>query len=193
METSFDEQYRIDRVKAFLIETPEQYEKLVMIADRMLKYVTSKREGYLEGKDMVNDLMIKIIEGGRDWDYKQHPDLYSCIKSLIKSEVSNYIRNGYNSKREINNDTECSDEEFLERKWNDSAEHIISEKDDRTEEMGILDGEAKKFSELEKATYEGWKKGLSNKEIALANNVNVNDIVYAKKRVQRRFKKIINQ
>lgn len=85
-----DSELIIKKFTEVILHNPKLLNKWVKYAERLLtKYFNGKGARHFKPKDVVYEILIKLIEGKRKWDMKKVPEIDKLMCMLIKSFVYN--------------------------------------------------------------------------------------------------------
>ncbi len=95
----------------------------------------------IQAEDIVQDVVLKTIEGTRKWDQNKHPDLYLWLQNQIDSEISNLVRSSWNKK--YVSESTLSDPAIIEGVDTNTPESILLNTEEESEcdsfFLGLLD------------------------------------------------------
>jgi hypothetical protein len=146
---------------------------------------SGKGARHIKPKDVVNELIAKVLVGERNWNMKKVPDINRLMTMLIKSFVSNLTKK---ETKVINfADYYDDDEEMLE--YIDSIHHTQPDRIEHELEMrenirvcyDILE-EAEDYEALNIMDY--LRFGYKNYDIADELNIGINRVANSKKRIR---------
>ncbi len=164
-----------------LFESPEIddiIDRLNAYAISRLKLVDIKSFNGKEPSDFVGDLILKVIEGQRDWSKAQctfKEFLFGCLKSDINSF--------FKSQKYI------VDEEIIDVKSDEQQQNI-------EEERKLISNFLKQddADDDELLIFEIWVEGITKpSEIAKEFGIDVKEVYNITKRIERRLSKIRNK
>lgn len=173
-----------------------EIKKLINFAKNIMKQINLNTS--LEPADFVHTAIEKLLLGERTWDKDKIPNFLKLIKLIIISEIKN------NSKKNLINDNNCKRKRFeniyIENEDGSLVyENMIDHSIDIEGELIAKELLSKINSELEKKddlialiVLNGKIEGMTNKEIAEENNIDISEVENAMKRIRRLIKSNIN-
>jgi len=165
-----------------------KYDRLVFRANRMLKArLGNGHEKAMMGNDVVMELIEALYTGRRKWNREAMPDLEPWLYSQLRSAVSNTLKR--EKKFQVPNDCEDEDDSYA-----DAGEEAFSDHDpvqDYVDEetLNRIRKKLKPDPEAE-AVFEELTKDSGNQEIADDLGLDIQEVVNAKRRIQKRVDKI---
>lgn len=159
----------------------EVIDRMNAYAIHLLKTVAVKNFNGKEPIDFVGDVILKVMEGTRDWD-KAKCSFRDFLFGCLKSEISNFFKS---------NKLICEDE----LPDISSDEEPLPVDDERKYVSDLLKQEGADDDEL--TVFEYWVDGITKAaEIAEDLGINVREVYKITKRLERRLykiqKKVIN-
>lgn len=166
--------------------------RLIVKYDIMLR-VMLKREPTITGADILNTVIEKYLSGERNWDRKNPKEFWQWADKNMLSEVYNYANREFKSVKfdeideyeaesyaqNFNYDNYPDDFDIVsDYEFNEMLNELIAE---------LQDDEVAYF------VFEYLILGYGNSEIANELGISVSDVVNAKKRIKRKFLKIIKK
>lgn len=165
--------------------TNKDYVELVAFAEKRLAILFSGRKipQGRSGKDFVQEIITKVLEGVRNWNIESTPDFKKFLFSSVKSEISNFARSKLSS-AEFDTDSDyefwaalIDSENFHERKiQSELVDYVYEQICEIDENLGTL-----LLFELE---------SCGATEIAKEMSLSVNEVYNMRKRLRRNGVKI---
>lgn len=144
----------------------------------LLKSVGAKNFNGKEPIDFVGEVILKVMEGKRDWT-KAQCSFKEFLFGCLKSEISNFFKTNKN----------IYDNELLDIP---SSGHSSIDEDKRNQVFELLKQEGADDNEL--LIFEYWVDGITKpKEIAKDLGIEVKEVYNITKRLERRLPKIQTQ
>jgi RNA polymerase sigma factor (sigma-70 family) len=182
---------RIQKFITIFTDRSKCYEVWLKFADHLLtKYFSGKRGRAYKAEDIVQEVIVKVIEGKRKWDFAELPDLSQFMLMNIKS----FIHNLYKKERHHDyiEDITCYDDdgemETITIQGCISPENIAINYE-------LMEGVKLSYDKLEAdEEYECLKVlelmrfEYKNSEIAEELEIRTSDVVNIKKRIRNKLK-----
>lgn len=157
------------------VDMDEVFDRMNAYAISLLKSVEVKNLNGKEPIDFVGDVIIKVMEGKRDWT-KAQCSFTDFLFGCLKSEISNFFRTNKN----------IYHNELPEIQSNGQ---FLNVEDIRNQVSEILKQEGADDDEL--TVFEYWADGVTKPaEIAKDLGIDVKEVYKITKRIERRLPKI---
>jgi DNA-directed RNA polymerase specialized sigma24 family protein len=160
------------------VDMDELIDRMNAYAISLLKSVGAKNFNGKEPIDFVEDVILKVMEGKRDWT-KARCSFKEFLFGCLKSEISNFFATNKN----------LYDSEMPEIPSNG---HSSNDEDKRNQVSELLKQEGADDDEL--TVFECWVDGMTKPtEIAKDLGIDVKEVYKITKRLERRLPKIHTQ
>lgn len=160
------------------VDMEEVIDRMNAYAISLLKSVGVKNFNGKEPIDFVGDVILKAMEGKRDWA-KAECSFTEFLFGCLKSEISNFFTTNKN----------IYDNEFPDFRSNEQSFNV---EDKRTQISELLKQEGADDEEL--TVFEYWADGITKSaEIAKDLGIDVKEVYKITKRLERRLPKIQTQ
>ncbi len=157
------------------VDMDEVIDRMNAYAISLLKSVGAKNFNGKEPIDFVGDVLLKVMEGKRDWS-KAQCSFTEFLFGCLKSEISNFFKTHKN----------IYDNELPDIPSNG---HYSNDEDKRNQVFELLKQEGADDNEL--LIFECWIEGITKpKEIAKDLGIEVKEVYNITKRLERRLPKI---
>ena len=160
------------------VDMDEVIDRMNAYAISILKSVGVKNFNGKEPIDFVGDVILKVMDGQRDWS-KSKCSFTEFLFGCLKSEISNFFKTNKNIYDNELPDIPTTDQSFSEKHIRNSISEILKIE-------GADDGELMVF--------EYWADGITKpSEIAKDLGIAVKEVYNITKRLERRLPKIQTQ
>jgi len=160
------------------VDMNEVIDRMNAYAISILKSVGVKNFNGKEPIDFVGDVILKVMDGQRDWS-KANCSFTEFLFGCLKSEISNFFKTNKNIY-----DNELP--EILSTDQSFSEEHLRNSISEMLKKEGADDDEL--------TVFEYWADGITKpSEIAKDLGINVKEVYNITKRLERRLPKIQTQ
>ncbi len=155
-------------------------------------FARGKPPGGIEGQDLAAEAITDLLEGKRNWDQAEQPDLLRFLKSVVDSKVSHLVKSIENQVSRRTAPSKTDDES--------SAVYELSSSEPDPSDLVANNDEASKFQNLvcaelkddEQAfqVFECLWADMKPREIAEYLECSIDDVRNAQKRLRRKLEKV---
>jgi hypothetical protein len=188
-----DRKIIIEIFEKVLTENEACFNRWVKFADGLMKLMFhGNKARHYDPKDVVREVILKIMEGKRKWDRKKVPDLDKFVKKNIQSFISN-LR--VTEKIHVNIDcyTDCEENEIDVRE----IIHCVTLEEielsyDLIEQLGSFIERLKQDKEFDCLTVlDLLAAGYKNQEISELLNMSTREVVNIKRKIRYKLEQFL--
>lgn len=160
------------------VDMDEVIDRMNAYAISILKSVGVKNFNGKEPIDFVGDVILKVMDGQRDWS-KAKCSFTEFLFGCLKSEISNFFKTNKNIYDNELPDIPTTDQSFSEKHIRNSISEILKIEGADDDELTV---------------FEYWADGITKpSEIAKDLGIDVKEVYNITKRLERRLPKIQTQ
>lgn len=160
------------------VDMDEVIDRMNAYAISILKSVGVKNFNGKEPIDFVGEVILKVMEGQRDWT-KANCSFTEFLFGCLKSEISNFFKTNKNIYDNELPEIPSTDQSFSEEHLRNSISEMLKIEGADDDELTV---------------FEYWVDGITKpSEIAKDLGINVKDVYNITKRLERRLPKIQTQ